>query len=100
MAKEYHQSQLDYIKGSYMPFTANALIQPGAGVLHGIIINSNTSGSFRVYDGTSGTGIPIGGTFTPTTATSSVITFPKPIEMTLGVWVATGGTIDATAVVS
>jgi len=100
MANDHHVSHLDYIAGSYMPFTGTKLLQSGQSVVHGVIINSNTTGSFRLYDGTSGAGTPIGGTFTPTTATSDVITFPKPLYFNTGIFIATGGTIDGTVVAS
>lgn len=95
-----HLSNIGYIKGSYFPFTGNTLLQTGAGVLYGVIINSHTSGVIRFYDGIAGTsGAPIGGSYTPA-AGSSVVTFPQPLEMKVGVWVQTSGTLDMTAILS
>lgn len=100
MANSEHLDHVDYIKGSYMPFTASKLLQSGASAIHGVIINSHTTGTFRFYDALTGAAASaIGGTYTPA-AGSSVIAFPKPIACTTGIFVAAGGTIDATVIAS
>ena len=42
--------------------------------------------------------VPMGGTYTVTTAVSSILTFPKPIQFGAGLYIVAGGTIDATPV--
>lgn len=85
-------SQLVPIKGSYSPVSANALIKSGAGVLHKVVVNSHSSGTFRLYDGLTAVN-PMGGTYTPATG-SSVIDLN--LAFNTGLYFVTGGTIDAT----
>jgi hypothetical protein len=61
----------------------------------GIIVNSNTAGSFRLCNGTLTKFVPVGGTYTPTTAVSSSIVF-EPLDFDSGCFMAVGGTLDAT----
>lgn len=85
-------AQLIPIKGSYTPVSANSLIKSGAGILHKVIVNSHSTGTFRLYDGLTAVN-PIGGTYTPATG-SSVIDFN--LAFNTGLYYVKGGTIDAT----
>jgi len=84
--------------GKYARSTATATIKTGAGVVYGVIINSNTSGTFKLYDGTSTSGEVIANTFTLASG-SQVITFPEAIEFYTGLHIVYGGTLDATWII-
>lgn len=101
MANPEHLVNLSFIKGSYHPFAAgNTRVMDSTGVLHGVIINSHTSGTFKIYDGIAATsGVAVGGTYTPPTG-SSVITYPRPLDLHTGLFIQASGTIDASAIVS
>lgn len=77
-------------------FTARKQVTSNPAVLHSIIINSHTTGTFRVSNGTLTAQTPIQGTYTPA-AGSSVIEFDL-IDCPNGILIETGGTIDATAI--
>ena len=63
--------------------SASALIKTGAGVVTGVIVNSHTSGTMKLWDSTTATGTIIVNTYTFPTG-SSVVTFPSPIEFYTG----------------
>lgn len=62
------------------------------GVLNKVIVNSHSTGTFKLCDGTY-TQKDIGGTYTPATG-SSVIEYEVPFDN--GLYVALGGTINVT----
>jgi hypothetical protein len=45
-----------YPKCSYVNLTASALVKTGAGQVYGIIINSHTTGTLKLWDNTAGSG--------------------------------------------
>lgn len=79
---------------SYTNLTASALIKTGAGVLKGIIVNSHTSGTLKLWDNTSAA----------TTVLCNTITFASgpqfiklpAIEFNTGLYATIGGTADIT----
>lgn len=81
----------------YTNGTASANIVSGAGRVAGIIVNSNTSGTFKLWDSLTATGTVICNTYTVPSG-SSVITFPRPLEFYTGLFITVGGTLDFTIV--
>lgn len=81
----------------YNNITSSTLIRTGTGKVHGFIINSNTSGTLKLWDNTSGAGTVIMNTYT-FPAGSSVVTFPKSINFYTGLYATIGGTADITII--
>lgn len=80
----------------YLNGTTSQLVKTGAGTIYGILINSNTSGTFKLWDNTSAAGTVIVNTFTPTTATSQTYIFPNGVSFNTGLFITVTGTIDYT----
>jgi hypothetical protein len=77
--------------------TASALIRTGGGRVAGVIVNSHTSGTMKLWDNTSAAGTVLVNTFT-FPAGSGVYQFPEPIEFYTGLYFTVGGTLDYTIV--
>lgn len=75
--------------------TASSLIKTGAGKVFGVIVNSHTSGTMKLWDSTSAAGTVILNTFT-FPAGSGVYNFAEPIEFYTGLYFTLGGTLDIT----
>jgi len=86
---------MEYLK--YRNITADTLIKTGSGVVAGVVVNSHTSGTIKLWDNTSAAGTVIVNTYT-FPAGSSVVTFPKPLTFTAGLYADIGGTVDLTIV--
>lgn len=86
-----------WIKAQGTNMTANGQVTTSQAVLHSIIVNSNTGGSFRVGNGTATAFTKAMGTYTPTTATSGEVVFHE-LEFTNGIYVEVGGTINLTVI--
>lgn len=82
----------------YTNGTAGATIKTGQGTVYGIIVNSHTSGTFKLWDNTAGSGTVITNTFTLAAAGSQVVLFPAPISFYTGLFMDVGGTIDYTVI--
>jgi hypothetical protein len=50
---------------NYKNLTASALIKTGNGILKGMYVNSTSSGTIKLYDGTDNSGAVINNTITP-----------------------------------
>ena len=74
--------------------TANIGTASAHTVLHGIVINSHTSGTFKLGNGTVTNYTAFGGTYTP--ATGSSILMLEPVDFDSGLCVVVGGTLNAT----
>lgn len=81
----------------YSNKTASALIKTGSGTVAGFIINSNSSGTLKLWDNTSAATTVIMNTYT-FAAGSAVVTFPVPINFYTGLYATIGGTADITIV--
>lgn len=81
----------------YKNITASALLKTGAGTVSGFIVNSNTSGTLKLWDNTSAATTVITNTYT-FPAGSSVVKFPDEITFTTGLYATIGGTADVTIV--
>jgi hypothetical protein len=75
--------------------TASGLVKNAPGKLRGILINSTSSGTIILRDGTSGSGTAINGTLTP--AAGQFIDFGEDgIDFSQGIYATIGGTLNAT----
>ena len=81
----------------YTNVSADALVRTGGGTVSGIIVNSHSSGTFKLYDGLTSAGTLILNTYTPASG-SSVIEFPEEIEFYTGLYFDKTNAIDATIV--
>lgn len=79
----------------YTNGTASAQIRAGGGKIYGVIVNSHTSGTMKLWDALTATGSIIVNTFT-FPAGSGVYMFPVPIEFYTGLFITVGGTLDYT----
>lgn len=79
----------------YTNGTTSQSIITGTGCVAGIIINSHTSGTIKLWDNTAGSGAVIVNTYTLPSG-SQVIVFPKPISFYTGLYITVGGTVDYT----
>ena len=89
--KVYMPSNTKYLNG-----TTSQLVKTGAGTFYGVIVNSNTNGTFKLWDQTTAAVPVLLNTFTPTTATSQVYLFPMGVSFNTGLFITVGGTIDYT----
>jgi len=79
---------------TYTNISASALIKTGAGVLKGIVVNSHTSGTLKLWDNTAGSGTVIFNTIT-FAAGPNFISLPA-VEFSTGLYATVGGTADIT----
>ncbi len=86
---------MEYFK--YTNLTASALVKTGSGSVAGVIVNSNTSGTVKLWDNTSAATTVITDTYT-FAAGSSVVMFPKPVTFNVGLYATIGGTANITIV--
>jgi hypothetical protein len=80
----------------YLNGTTSQLVKTGAGTLYGVLVNSNTAGTFKLWDQTSAATPVLVNTFTPTTATSQSYIFPNGVSFNTGLFITVSGTIDYT----
>lgn len=83
----------------YVNGTTSQQIKANAGTLWGIVVNSHTSGTIKLWDNTSAAGTVIFNTIT-LTAGANFIMFPVGISFYTGLYITVGGTIDYTLLVS
>ena len=81
----------------YTNITADTLIKTGFGKVAGVIINSHTSGTLKLWDNTSAATTVIMNTFTFTAGSGSLM-FPSPICFNTGLYADIGGTVDLTII--
>ena len=79
----------------YLNGTTSQQIDANAGTLYGIVVNSHTSGTIKLWDNTAGSGTVILNTIT-LTAGPNFINFPMGISFYTGLFITVGGTIDYT----
>jgi hypothetical protein len=80
----------------YLNGTTSQAIKSAAGTLYGVLVNSNTAGTFKLWDNTAGSGTVLVNTFSPTTATSQTYIFPNGVSFNTGLFITVSGTIDYT----
>lgn len=83
--------------GKYTNLTASSLVKTGAGTVYGFIVNSNTSGTLKLWDNTSAASTVIVNTYT-FPAGSSVVEFPAGVSFYTGLYATIGGTADITII--
>lgn len=82
----------------YSNFTASALLKTGTGCIKGIIVNSHTSGTIKLWDNTSAAGTVICNTITLGASERWIPLFE--LAYNTGLYVTIGGTADITVVYS
>ncbi len=82
---------------NYTNITADTLIETGAGLVFGFIVNSNTSGSLKLWDNTSAATTVLMNTYTYA-AGSSVVMLPAAVAFTTGLYADVTGTQDITII--
>ncbi len=83
------------VRMNYTNFTASSQILAGPGRVFGIIINSHSSGTLKLWDALTATGNVVMNTYT-FTAGSGYINFPGGIILGTGLFATIGGTVDLT----
>ncbi len=81
----------------YTNGTTSQAIRSQAGKLYGVIVNSHTSGTMKLWDSLTATGNVIVNTYT-FPAGSGIYMFPVPIEFYTGLFITVGGTLDYTII--
>lgn len=84
MANEENYGEGFFFKGTAYQGTASSRVKSGAGVVHGVIVGSNSGGSFKFYDGLTAVNA-VGGSYTPGSG-SSVVTFPVALVFNTGIY--------------
>lgn len=92
----HNLSASNWIKAQGSNIKASGQITFNQGALHEIIVNSHTTGTWRLCNGTATSNTAIGGTYTPASGSSTVDY--KELEFTSGIYIQTAGTVDLTAV--
>lgn len=82
-------------QAKYKNGTTTQTIVTGNGTLYGIIINSHSSGTLKLYDNTAASGTVIMNTFSFPSG-SQIYMFPMGISFYTGLHAVKGGTIDYT----
>lgn len=80
----------------YINVTGSHSIATGAGMLVGIVVNSHSSGTFKILDNTTGTGTVMFNTITLGASERWIPFFGA--RFITGAYISTTGTIDATVV--
>lgn len=86
-------------QAKYTNLSASAQIRDGAGTLYGIIVNSHTSGTIKLWDSLTAANTVIMNTFSFATG-SQVYMFPMGISFYTGLYATLGGTADVTLLTS
>lgn len=79
----------------YTNLSASAQIKSGGGTLYGVIVNSHTTGTLKLWDSLTASGTVIMNTYTFATG-SQVIMFPQGVSFYTGLYATIGGTADIT----
>jgi hypothetical protein len=79
----------------YLNGTTSQAIKSAAGTLYGIIVNSHTSGTLKLWDNTAGSGTVLLNTIT-FAAGPNFISLPMGVSFNTGLFATVGGTIDYT----
>lgn len=78
----------------YRNLTASALVKTGSGKIAGIVVNSHTSGTIKVWDNTSAAGAVLFNTITLSVGERTVNLLDA--NFTTGCYITIGGTADVT----
>ena len=83
-----------YPKCSYVNLTASGLVKTGTGNVYGIIVNSHTSGTIKLWDNTAGSGTVVVDTMTLGASERWIPLFGMAFG--IGLYVTIGGTANIT----
>lgn len=84
-----------YPEATHINISASSLIKTGSGRVQGVIINSNTAGTVKLWDNTAASGTILINTFSFTTGTSGFLPLFGGTFGT-GLYATIGGTADIT----
>lgn len=79
---------------TYKNISASALVKTGSGKISGIVVNSHTSGTIKVWDNTSAAGTVLFNTITLAVGERFIPLYDA--NFTTGCYVTIGGTADIT----
>ena len=79
----------------YTNLSASAQIKSGGGTLYGVIVNSHTTGTLKLWDSLTASGTVIMNTYTFATG-SQVIMLLQGVSFYTGLYATIGGTADIT----
>lgn len=82
---------------NYTNITADTLIKTGSGLVFGIIVNSHTTGTIKLWDNTSAATTTLVNTYSYPIG-SSVVFFPAAVSFTTGLYADVTGTQDITII--
>lgn len=80
----------------YTNLSASAAVKSAAGTLYGIVVNSHTSGTLKLWDNTSAAGTVIFNTITFAAGSGIQLNFAQGISFNTGLYATIGGTADIT----
>ena len=80
----------------YLNGTTSQLVKTGQGTVAGIIVNSHTSGTIKLWDNTSAASTVLNNTMTLATGPQTINLLNEPFNT--GLFITVGGTIDYTIV--
>jgi hypothetical protein len=90
---------MDLNQAKYSNITADTTVKTGAGTIYGIIVNSHTSGTLKIWDNTASSGTVVMNTYTFASG-SQYLSFPNGISFYTGLRADIGGTVDLTILYS
>jgi len=95
---DVNDSITSYPKSSYSNISTSTLIKTGSGQLYGVIINSHTSGTLKLWDSTAAATTTLANTMTFSAVATTGERFVPFYGATFGtgLYASTGGTVDLT----
>lgn len=87
------------ISAKYVNKSASSQILDIPGRVFGVIVNSHTNGTMKLWDSATATGTVIVNTYTFATGSQTIL-FPAPIEFNTALYFTLGGTADVTFIVA
>ncbi len=81
---------------TYTNLSASALIKTGAGVVSGLVVNSHSSGTLKLWDNTSAATTVLLNTITFAAGSGIVLDLGSDVQFSTGLYATIGGTADIT----
>lgn len=81
-----------YPEATDVNLTASALVKTGSGRVQGVVVNSNTSGTLKLWDNTAASGSVVINTYTFPAGSSTIPLFG--MSFSTGLYATIGGTAD------
>lgn len=79
----------------YLNGTTSQAVKSAPGALYGVMVNSHTSGTIKLWDNTSAATTVLLNTIT-FAAGPQLLSFPQGVSFNTGLFITVGGTIDYT----